>query len=62
MTKIDITRTELVWLGKYDEEGNLVTPRRVSLPFQVIEQVNETRGTREQREKERAGQVGTLLD
>jgi 16S rRNA G966 N2-methylase RsmD len=36
-----------VWPGKYDEEGNLVQPPRVSLPFQVIERVNETRATRE---------------
>lgn len=26
MTKIDITRTELVWPGKYYQVGNLVTP------------------------------------
>jgi len=58
MPKIEITRTELVWPGKYDEDGNLVTPRRVSLPFQVIERVNETRATRAQR----AGHVGTLFD
>jgi len=50
MPKIEITRTELVWPGKYDEDGNLVPPRRVSLPFQVIERVNETRATREERE------------
>jgi hypothetical protein len=49
MPKIDITRTELVWPSKYDENGQLVPPRRVSLPFQVIERVNETRATREQR-------------
>ena len=58
MPKIDITRTELVWPGKYDDEGNLVSPRRVSLPFQVIERVNETRATRAQH----AGHVGTLFD
>ena len=62
MTKIDITRTELVWPDKYDEEGNLVPPRRVNLPFQVIERVNETRGTREKRELEREGHVATLFD
>jgi DNA modification methylase len=62
MTKIDITRTELVWPGKYDEDGNLVPPRRVNLPFQVIERVNETRGTREKREEEREGHVATLFD
>ena len=48
MSKIEISRTELVWPGKYNDDGNLVPPRRVSLPFQVIERVNETRATREQ--------------
>ena len=37
MAKIDITRTELVWPGKYDEVGNLAQVERVNLPFQVIE-------------------------
>jgi adenine-specific DNA-methyltransferase len=62
MPKMDITRTELVWPGKYDDEGNLVPPRRVNLPFQVIERISETRATREQREEERAGHVVTLFD
>lgn len=43
----DITRTELVWPGKYDEEGRRREVDRVSLPFQVIERVNESRATRE---------------
>jgi len=50
MPRTEITRTELVWPGKYDEEGNLVSPRRVNLPFQVIERADETRTTREERE------------
>lgn len=62
MPKIDITRTELVWPGKYDEDGNLVPPRRVNLPFQVIERVNETRATRQQREEQKQGHVATLFD
>src|SRR5689334_7172412 len=62
MTKIDVTRTELVWPGKYDDEGNLVTPQRVNLPFQVIERVNETRATREGQEQKKAGHVATLFD
>jgi adenine-specific DNA-methyltransferase len=62
MSKIDITRTELVWPGKYDENGNLVPPRRVSLPFQVIERVNETRASRQQHKVERKGHVATLFD
>jgi adenine-specific DNA-methyltransferase len=62
MPKIEITRTELVWPGKYGDEGNLLPPRRVNLPFQVIERVNETRATREQRQEKLAGHVGTLFD
>lgn len=47
MAKIDITKTELVWPGKYNEDGTLKEVSRVSLPFQVIETVNESRATRE---------------
>jgi len=58
MTKIDITKTELVWPGKYNEDGTLKEVPRVSLPFQVIETVNESRATREVKEKE----GGSLFD
>src|SRR5207249_439211 len=37
----------LVWPGKYNENGRRAEPPRVSLPFQVIERVNESRATRE---------------
>ncbi len=47
MPKIDITKTELVWPGKYDEDGALREAPRASLPFQVIETVNESRATRD---------------
>ena len=47
MAKIDINRTELVWPGKYNEDGTLKEVPRVGLPFQVIETVNESRATRE---------------
>src|SRR6266516_1171069 len=47
MAKIDITRTELVWRGKYHEDGTRQEVPRVSLPFQVIETINESRATRE---------------
>jgi DNA modification methylase len=47
MAKIDVTRTELIWPGKYDENGNLRETERVSLPFQIIETINESRATRE---------------
>jgi len=44
---VKISGTELVWPGKYDEEGNRLEPPRVSLPFQVIETVNVSRASRE---------------
>ena len=47
MPKIDVTKTELIWPGKYEEDGILKEVPRVSLPFQVIETVNESRATRE---------------
>lgn len=34
MAKIEITKTELVWPGKYNEDGTLKEALRVSLPFQ----------------------------
>lgn len=42
-----ITRPELVWPGKYDEQGNRVINRGVALPFQVVETIKEGRATRE---------------
>ncbi len=47
MAKIDVTKTELVWPGKYNEDGTRREVPRVSLPFQIIETVNESRATRE---------------
>jgi len=47
MTPVEVVKTELVWPGKYDEDGALKEVPRVSLPFQVIETVNESRATRE---------------
>jgi adenine-specific DNA-methyltransferase len=49
MVKAEIIRTELVWPGKYDENGRLKKPEILRLPFQVIETVNETRASREAR-------------
>ncbi|MEO8681225.1 MAG: DNA methyltransferase [Vicinamibacterales bacterium] len=59
MAKIDITKTELVWPGKYNEDGTLKDVPRVSLPFQVIETVNESRATREVKKR---GVQGGLFD
>jgi adenine-specific DNA-methyltransferase len=58
MAKIEITKTELVWPGKYNEDGTLKEVTRVSLPFQVIERVNESRATREAKK----GQTLSLFD
>lgn len=51
MSKIEITKTELVWPGKYNEDGTKKELERVNLPFQVIETINETRATREAAKK-----------
>lgn len=51
MPKIDITKTELVWPGKYNDDGTLKEAPRVNLPFQVIETVNESRATREEKKQ-----------
>ena len=59
MAKIEITRTELVWPGKYNEDGTLKAVPRVNLPFQVIETVNESRATRE---AQKGGTQSTLFD
>jgi len=51
MAKIEIAKTELVWPGKYNEDGTRKEVERVSLPFQVIETIKETRATREAAKK-----------
>ena len=59
MAKIDTTRTELVWPGKYNEDGSLKEVPKVNLPFQVIETVNESRATREM---QKAGIQSSIFD
>jgi hypothetical protein len=41
-----VTKVELVWPGKYNEDGTRKGVPRVSLPFQVIETINASRGSR----------------
>ena len=43
MAKIEVTKAELAWPGKYAEDGAHKEMVRVNLPFQVIETVNESR-------------------
>jgi adenine-specific DNA-methyltransferase len=59
MTTIEVRRTELVWPGKYNEDGTLKEVPRVTLPLQVIESVNESRATREAK---KAGVQGMLFE
>lgn len=46
MARIGATKTELVWPGKYNEDGARKEVPRVSLPFQGIEPANESRALR----------------
>lgn len=51
MAKIEISKTELVWAGKYNEDGTRKEAERINLPFQIIEKVSETRAAREAAKK-----------
>jgi 16S rRNA G966 N2-methylase RsmD len=42
-----LPRPNLVWPGKYNEDGSRKEVPRVKLPFQVIKTINESRATRE---------------
>lgn len=44
---LKVGATELVWPRKYDEHGRAAEPPRISLPFQVIEVIEEGRASRE---------------
>ena len=44
MGKIEIKKTELVWKGKYDDEGKLSPIEKPGpFPFQIVESINEPR-------------------
>ena len=43
---MEITKTELVWPGKFNEDGTRREVPRINMPFQVIETVNEIRATK----------------
>jgi hypothetical protein len=46
-----VTKVELVWPGKYNEDGTRKEVPRVSLPFQVIETINGSRASRKGEEQ-----------
>ena len=41
MAKIEIAKTELVWPGKYNEDGTLNEVPRVGLPFQSTRRLEQ---------------------
>ncbi len=47
MAKIQVTKTELVWPGKYREDGTLAQAPRANLPFQVTEIFNHAEAKRQ---------------
>ena len=55
MPNLNIAKPELVWPGKYDDDGNLIENRGAALPFQVIETIKEGRATRQ------SGQLADLF-
>lgn len=59
MAKIEVTTTELVWPGKYNEDGTPKEVPRLTLPFQVIETINESRASRDAKKD---GVQATLFD
>jgi adenine-specific DNA-methyltransferase len=59
MEKVEVSRTELAWPGKFKADGTLKEVPRVTLPFQIVETVNESRATREAKKD---GVQGTLFD
>ena len=47
-----VAKVELVWPGKYNEDGTRKEVPRVSLPFQVIETINGRRAQRKAKVEE----------
>ncbi|WP_456407069.1 site-specific DNA-methyltransferase [Caldithrix abyssi] len=53
MAKIEIKKTELVWKGKYDEDGRLKPVEKPGpYPFQIVEVVNQPRVEKDARDKQ----------
>ena len=50
-SKRRVTKVEMVWPGKYNEDGTRKEVPRVSLPFQVIETINGRRASRKVEEQ-----------
>jgi len=49
MAKVNINKTELVWLDKYDEESKLKPIEKPGpYPFQIVEVINKPRTGKEE--------------
>lgn len=46
---MEIKKTELLWPGKYGDEGQEIEVEGIDLPFQIIEAVNSSRSEKEKR-------------
>src|SRR2546422_901860 len=55
MANIDLTKPELVWPGKYNENGTRKAVPRMRLPSKVLETINESRATRQEKREGRGG-------
>lgn len=51
MVKIEVTKTELVWLATHTEDGMCKAMPRVSLPVRAVETVNASRARREAKKR-----------
>lgn len=47
MKNLNIKEPKLDWIGKYNENGDFNTFKKINLPFQIIERINETQTSRE---------------
>jgi adenine-specific DNA-methyltransferase len=56
---LDVSKTELIWPGKHNDDGTTKEAPRLNLPFQVIETINESRATRDAKNSR---SQGTLFD
>ncbi|MEW6455371.1 MAG: hypothetical protein AB1410_01475 [Acidobacteriota bacterium] len=63
MAKIDIKKTELVWLDKYSEDGKLKPVEKPgSYSFQIVEVINEPRKGKPKPEQKKADYEYTLRE
>lgn len=57
---MEINKAEPPWPSKYDEDGILKETPRVSMPFQFIEAVNESRAARKTQQNQSRPELDTL--